>query len=291
MGEKIVPTTLPEGWEKISLLEHFRGVAIALLPSGLKKILKDAYKGIKDPNILGGQFNRTIGGVDTTFVISNESDLNRIVSDFESEREFGDTLITTVRQTPHPVFVDIGSAQGIYAIPAGIVGAEVHAYDPDPIMADSFKKNLQLNSLAAGRVRFHNQAIGDTEGTMVFYTDPRGNQPSSHVRTVKEQTFRIEAPVLTLDNLVNDGVIPAPDIIKIDTEGAEHLVLQGMRRLLKSEVRPEHIFIEIHQGYLPKFGSNASEVVALIEKAGYALHPGHFWKRRKELLCHFEIPQ
>ena len=51
------------------------------------------------------------------------------------------------------------------------------------------------------------------------------------------------AQVETVDHLVDQGRIPAPDMVKIDVEGAELAVLAGMDRTLRE--RP-NLVIEMH---------------------------------------------
>ncbi|OGK11464.1 hypothetical protein A2954_06335 [Candidatus Roizmanbacteria bacterium RIFCSPLOWO2_01_FULL_37_12] len=60
-----------------------------------------------------------------------------------------------------------------------------------------------------------------------------------------------------------------------------------MEKLLRSNDKPEHIFIEIHTNYLRKFGSSAGEVVNLLRSFGYCEEENKVWQRNKDFLCHF----
>jgi len=60
-----------------------------------------------------------------------------------------------------------------------------------------------------------------------------------------------------------------------------------MQRLLDSNKKPSDLFAEIHERYLPQFGSSASEVMNLIKSSGYSLH-SEPWKRDSEYLFHFK---
>jgi len=51
-------------------------------------------------------------------------------------------------------------------------------------------------------------------------------------------------PSVSLDDLLRDGVIASPDLIKMDVEGAETMVLSGARELL-AKCRPI-IFLACH---------------------------------------------
>jgi hypothetical protein len=65
-------------------------------------------------------------------------------------------------------------------------------------------------------------------------------------------------------------LLPNPSIIKVDVEGAEILVLQGMKDLLESPQAPRILFCEFHPEYLRYFGSDQQECIDLIESAGYS---------------------
>ena len=54
----------------------------------------------------------------------------------------------------------------------------------------------------------------------------------------------IRVPAVTLDAFVFERNQPAPDAVKIDIEGAEHLAAKGMQRILR-EYRPG-LFVELH---------------------------------------------
>ncbi len=66
-------------------------------------------------------------------------------------------------------------------------------------------------------------------------------------------------PVTTIDNFVYEQKNPGPDIVKIDVEGAEALVLRGMKNVIR-DFKPV-LLCEMH-------GRN-SEVENVLREAGY----------------------
>ena len=67
------------------------------------------------------------------------------------------------------------------------------------------------------------------------------------------------------DEVVDSGQIPAPNVIKIDTEGAEAKVLEGLRKTLaESSVRA--IVFEEQRG-----GQEPAPARALLEAAGFTV--------------------
>jgi len=103
-------------------------------------------------------------------------------------------------------------------------------------------------------------AVGSQTGTaeVVVVADALWTRLLSvgeHPREVRRDVVR----AATLDELVAGGEAPAPDVVKIDVEGAELDVLAGMERVL-AEVRPV-LICEMH-------GKNAAFCAAM-DAAGY----------------------
>lgn len=55
---------------------------------------------------------------------------------------------------------------------------------------------------------------------------------------------RYKVPTVSLDNLVAEGILPVPDLIKMDVEGAESDVLEGAKDII-SKNKPV-LFIALH---------------------------------------------
>ena len=68
----------------------------------------------------------------------------------------------------------------------------------------------------------------------------------------------------TIDGLLERGELAPPDVVKIDVEGAELLVLEGMRRTLAAH-RPA-LVVELHD--------TRSAFEAFLAEAGYRITGG-----------------
>jgi len=75
-----------------------------------------------------------------------------------------------------------------------------------------------------------------------------------------------EIPITTLDEDIRDNGLPAPDFIKIDIEGLESEALLGARQTLAAHPA---LFLEMHGETMNEKRRKCSEIVAILEKAGY----------------------
>ncbi|MGI9098824.1 MAG: FkbM family methyltransferase [Solirubrobacteraceae bacterium] len=163
------------------------------------------------------------------------------------------------------VLYDIGANVGLVALHAARTCRTV-AFEPDPSFLDRLQRNLQLNPSVSVDVRA--LAIGDRDGTVTLFTDGAdGNSPSLvHQRGEKES---VEVRARMLDTIVSEGALPSPTVLKLDIEGAEILALRGAKGLLHGPSAPRALFLEVHDSFLPAFGSCAEEVLEIVRGAGY----------------------
>ncbi len=178
------------------------------------------------------------------------------------EPEFLDAFEAEVARAK--VVFDIGSYIGLYSVTALCCGenVEVHAFEPEPINSRIVQRNMDQ---AGGRGLVHQMCLGDENGSVRL--NIKGN--SGHfVRRGNDDAGRsIEVPVRTLDALLDEGKVPAPDLIKIDVEGFEASVLRGMKGILET-VRPL-ILMELHPTFLERYGESSSELDAYMRGLGY----------------------
>ena len=135
--------------------------------------------------------------------------------------------------------VDVGANTGLYSLLAVAANrrVRVHAVEAFPAVADHLRENLALNRSIARRVRVHQVALSDGNGSASLYVPPPTGTPietsASLDPTFKEEiASEIEVPTRTLDDLWDASARPAVGLIKVDTEGTEHRVLRGAEAVL-----------------------------------------------------------
>jgi FkbM family methyltransferase len=132
---------------------------------------------------------------------------------------------------PGTTFVDVGAHIGLLTLAgARAVGAsgKVLAIEPVPLCFELLQRSLTINGLAE-RVEGKCQAVGAHHAHCKFFVrDVLGH--SSLTRGEFAAGDEIEVNVTSLDELVRPG--QRVDLIKIDVEGAELGVLEGMTRII-----------------------------------------------------------
>jgi FkbM family methyltransferase len=163
---------------------------------------------------------------------------------------------------PGAVFFDVGANIGFFTIlGARLVGPQgrVVAFEPVPACARAVARNIELNGFGQAEIR--EQAVGARSGSARLLVV--GEASWSHLAStgrhadVREE---IDVAVVSIDELVAAGAIPPPDVLKVDTEGAELQAIEGMRATIERH-RPA-IVCELHD-------TNA-EFCALMAELNYA---------------------
>ncbi len=140
------------------------------------------------------------------------------------------------------VFWDVGANIGFYSwfVLRHSAVREVVMFEPDPTNFSLINRTIRRNSLCACKAI--NAALADRTGEASFLLDrasgatgsleatsrPEDRQSLHHAYQMSDTiTCRTE----TIDGLIAGGASP-PHLIKIDVEGAEHLVLAGAKSCL-----------------------------------------------------------
>lgn len=145
------------------------------------------------------------------------------------------------------VFYDIGANVGFFTlVGARIVGehGRVIAFEPVPSCARAVARNIELNELAQAQIREVAVGAADGQATLLVV----GEASWSHMESTRERhrdvRAEVDVTVVSIDSLVAAGTIPPPDVLKIDTEGAEIEIVEGMRETL--ERHGPSVICELH---------------------------------------------
>jgi len=138
------------------------------------------------------------------------------------------------------VFFDVGAYIGdIACIATNFVGCNGFVYAFEPVLEhyNMMIYNIKINNLR--NIKALNYALGDANIKKIMYVtelDNRGTDSLLSTNRNVNPSFMVD--VKTIDNLLLEGKIRIPDVIKIDVEGYELNVLYGSKGLLNSPEAP-----------------------------------------------------
>jgi FkbM family methyltransferase len=163
------------------------------------------------------------------------------------------------------VVIDVGAHIGYYTLlAAGSAGSAgtVHAVEPCDENRDVLQENVRINGLE--NVVIHPCAAGKSRGSRAFHltgsSDSHGFYPHPYTTTVQT----IEMAEMPLDDLARGPV----HAVKIDVEGAEIEVLQGMRRIL-TDNPPLTLCVEWNPACMRNAGYDPADLPALLRELGF----------------------
>ena len=220
----------------------------------------------------------------SVFVCENSAEAYRAVSLWIKERGTMDWLDSNLKPGDH--FLDIGANIGIYTISAAHrVGASgrVVSVEPHKANALSLMRNIERNGFTD---RVDVLAFPVTDGPTVerfnylsLIAASSGSQLGSTSLVESDKEFSPVGSELcigtSIDDLIDAGSMRAPDLVKIDVDGIEIRILNGMDRLLRSGNRPRSVQVELNVG-------EQDEIVDFMSERGYVLRTRHHTKAGEE---------
>jgi len=163
---------------------------------------------------------------------------------------------------PNEVLIDIGANVGMYSIyAAAVAGCRVFAFEPEALNYAELNKNIYVNGLH-DRISAFCIALSDETKIGHLYLGAFGFGYSHHdfnentwtqdkrfgdKVTSKDRRLLQGCVSATLDHVLQSGVVPTPQHIKIDVDGLEsHVVKGAVAALRHPSVRTVLIEIDHH---------------------------------------------
>jgi FkbM family methyltransferase len=178
-------------------------------------------------------------------------------------------LMTLAR--PGDLVIDVGANVGYFSILCASLGAEVHAFEPEPEVAEQLHRSADLNDFPMP-LRVNLVALADRPGPHSLHRSPAGVHTGNssllrlpHLSNV--DALNVETD--TLDHYFQTHRLRRARALKIDVEGAERLVLSGASDLLQSEARPDVIICEV---WSSDEGGGRRQIIDLLGQVGYQPH-------------------
>jgi FkbM family methyltransferase len=169
------------------------------------------------------------------------------------------------------VYADVGAHVGIHALHvagrlAGRGGGHVLAFEPAADSAGKLRASALRNKLD---VRVVQLALSNQPGELVLFADERYDSHDAGVRSAHAVGPRVATvTAMTFDDWADQEQLDRLDVMKIDVEGHEAAVLEGMRHSLAKFV-PRAVYIEIKENSTGRAPVTDQELRALAADLGY----------------------
>lgn len=139
------------------------------------------------------------------------------------------------------VAFDVGANAGYWAIPLAHLGFQVYAFEPDPFVFEKLQRNVQINKWSKEQLRIDKVAISDGDGSAEFNVrrsidgDSNLNLGLSSLVAKSNVSKRITVLTRSIDSICSTENIQNVALIKVDVEGAEHLVITGALETIRAQ--------------------------------------------------------
>jgi FkbM family methyltransferase len=174
------------------------------------------------------------------------------------------TRLVTAQLQPDRIFVDVGANLGYYSLVAGrqlaAGSGHVIAFEPSPTLFRRLAGHVRQNGLT--NVTLRQVAVADTAGTLPLYLGSAKNLGATSLIAGNDRALEIDVPVDSLTELLRTADVPRVQLIKIDVEGAEHLVLLGMHDMLDDLARDASLLVELTRRHLDATGATPRDIFA-----------------------------
>lgn len=172
------------------------------------------------------------------------------------------------------VVVDVGANVGAHALLASrLVGpsGRVHAIEASPWIFERLLRNVAING--ADNIRTYNVAATDVPGPVTVFladaTNVGGTTIVAAEAAVRGAHREASVEGRPLPDIVTPNELRAARLLKIDVEGAEWLVLNGMLDILPS-LRPDiHVLVEVEPAAPANFGTSLDVFLGHFAAAGF----------------------
>ena len=230
-----------------TLLRTIRQEGLAVGVETVRHYLR--YRLYRRFQINGGLLLRQVQG-SKMYLDVNDKGMSRDLA-IRGSREPIHTEIIKREMEEGMVVVDIGANIGYYVLMEALaVGrrGRVYAIEPSPGSLALLKRNIEVNGFS-DVVQAYNMAISDRSGKARLYLSERWNlhsmlNPEEFLSDYHEADRYVEVPTTTLDDFLEDkGPV---DLMRMDVEGYEIEVFDGMTSTLRNGNSPRKILFETH---------------------------------------------
>jgi len=173
---------------------------------------------------------------------------------------------------PGDAIVDIGASFGYYtSLAAQLVGptGQVFAFEPSPVANSTIEGAIKATGLR--NVKLTKAAVGKQSGVVSLYLPNTGHLHSPSILKNDPAFKPLDVPVIVLDQFEPLSHVPGIKLVKIDVEGYEPDVLEGMAGLIKKG-KIENVICEFNSGWLRRNATTSEQLLARFLDLGFLVY-------------------
>jgi len=171
-------------------------------------------------------------------------------------------------------FLDIGANVGYYtALAIARMGGsgKIISVEPDRENFKYLQRTVTANG--GGNVTCIQKAAADRSGFLTLYVSSENRRDNRlYAHELSDASYRVE--VTTIDTILSDHDVAAVDLIKMDVQGFEGQVLDGMRETIRRS-KGLVMLMEFWPHGLAGAGTEPTRILDDLESAGFALYELH----------------
>jgi len=206
------------------------------------------------------------------FHTKGTSIVNRYLNTNAYEPELSNSIVKELLKKSNPTLLDVGANIGMISLfcLSKIPTLNIFAFEPGPLQHGLLEKTIQANQLQDS-ITLNNKALSNETGVASFAIhQDEHNSGDGFVDTGRAgNTTTISVQTKRIDEWWQEQGQPNIDVIKIDTEGAEFLVLTGAKKMIKT-LKPV-LYLEIYYHNLKNYPHSEDDIYELLEELGYKL--------------------
>lgn len=167
--------------------------------------------------------------------------------------------------------IDIGANIGYYTLLASRLlknKGKVYAFEPVPMNYRLLAKNITINEYK-NTTPYCKAFSNKCEKIKLFLDKTNLGNPSFCEKNVTQNNGSIEVETITLDSFVGGIEDKRIDIIKIDTQGAEGLIMEGGQETLRNNKLK--LFMEFWPYGLRNMGTEPVKLLELLQSYGFSI--------------------
>ena len=169
------------------------------------------------------------------------------------------------------ILLDVGANIGYFTLlmaklsgPSG----KVFSFEPEDKNFKILEKNVKINNYH--NVVLEKKGVSDRNGINKFFLSSK-NTGMHSLQKIRDDVKEVKIDVIKLDDYFSAlDLAEKISLIKIDVEGAEFQVLNGMKTILKN--KNLKLLIEFIPEHLKKHGTNPGDVLKILEDNNFKIY-------------------